>query len=447
VNVILITLDCARADHWADPALTPRFHALASEGTVFTQAFSQSQNTLSSHFSMLTSNYLFQHGVYSNLVHKDLPEHALTARLEAAGWDTQAFVGVDFLAEVLGNQIGGVDHVVRRRDSTKVDDIVRRLRSMRSFGSLVEWVSRARGQRVRADTTFGRGLGWLRAPERAANRFLWMHLFDAHMVYDAPRRFLKRRVPRAKAPRTVRDEIKRRGWLPDEYPEELWSVPLEYFPARYAAAVAYQDECFGAFVDGLKASGAWEDTLLIVTADHGECLLGDHGVYCTHRKLFDTTVHVPLWIRFPGGAHAGREIDALVQHVDLAPTVAKWVDIDDSLYMGRDLAWVAAGSDEGHEFVFAEHVHGLQRAARDREWILMEPLENPDAPWKLPHEGHELFHRDSTPAAAENAGEAERLRGWMEELLQSRPEVAAAWMDATDVDEAMRRRLAELGYL
>ena len=74
---ILITLDCVRADVLDENSgLTPCLDALAPEWTTFTQAFAQSQNTLSSHLSMLTSNYLFQHGVYSNFSQKALPEHA-----------------------------------------------------------------------------------------------------------------------------------------------------------------------------------------------------------------------------------------------------------------------------------------------------------------------------------------------------------------------------------
>jgi arylsulfatase A-like enzyme len=447
VNVILLTLDCVRADHWADPGLTPRFHALAGEGTTFAQAFSQSQNTLSSHLSMLTSNYLFQHGVYSNFAYKDLPEHSLPRRLEAAGWDTQAFVGVDFLADVLGNQIGGEDPRFSRPSAFETR-VVRSLRRIPQLSALVEAFQRRRGRRARAEETLERGLAWLSAPERRPHSFLWMHLFDAHMLYDAPGRYLEQHAPRTRAPVPLRGEIDRRGWITGEYPEELWRVPFEYFPARYRAAVAYQDDCLANFVQGLKAIDLWDDTLLILTADHGECLLGDHGTYCSHRKLFDTTVHVPLWIRFPGGAHAGQAVDAIVQHVDLAPTVAKLADVDGSLYMGRDLAAVAAGDDDGHAYAFAEHVHDLQRAVRDREWLLLEPRENPEAPWTLPREEHVLFRRDSTPVAnADGAAHAQRLRGRMEELLRSRPEIAAAWMDATEVDEALRSRLAELGYL
>ena len=430
-DIVLVTLDCVRADHWGMRGLTPGFDAVAQEGATFSQAFSQSQNTLSSHLSMLSSNYLFQHGVYSNHATKPLPEHALPCRLAELGYRSQAFTSIDFLARALGDQLGGED----RRFATPGDESLR--------GRLVR---RFRGRRATAAETLGRGARWLRGGP-PGGRFLWLHLFDAHMVYQAPRRLLRQQVTEARAGSRCIDEVRSRGWIHSAYPELEDEVPLSYFPERYAAAVSALDEALSRFVGSLKRMGLWDSVLLAVTADHGECLEGDHGVYCEHRKLFDTTVHVPLWIRFPGGAHAGREVEALTQHVDLAPTIAAAVGFEEPLYMGHDLQAVLRGEQEGHRFAYAEHVHGLQRAARDREWLLLEAVDGATAPEPLPPEPCRLFRRDATPAPPDARAAGEELERLAKALRASRPEVRQAWGSAEEVDETMRRRLAELGYL
>ena len=431
--VILITLDCVRADCLNGPrGVTPHLETLAGEFTVFTQAFAQSQNTLSSHYSMLTSNYLFQHGVYSNFVQKDLPPHALPRRLAAAGWDCVAFTGVDFLSLLLGNQVGEPDPRYRlRRDRSLADRLFRRFVKRRSP----------------ADQTFDLGVDWLSTGQKAKNSFLWLHLYDTHMVYGAPKDYLKRFVPQGKADRPCRDQIADRGWFSTSFPEYRWKVPVEYFPARYKAALAYEDACLGRFIAVLKSKGLWDEALVVITADHGECLLGDHYLYCMHKKLFDTTIHVPLWVRFPGGAHAGERVDSLVQHVDLAPTVAAIAGFDEPLYMGKDLASIAAGEAGGHDFAFAEHVDDYLRAARDKEWIWMERVPGSENKWGMPLEEATFFRRDSSPAAGTAEADAQRLRKEALKLLSSRRDVAGAWGNATEASDDIARQLRRLGYL
>lgn len=429
--ILLITLDCVRADHLEGAGLTPRLDALAPEWTTFTEAFAQSQNTLSSHLSLLSSNYLFQHGVYSNYVQKALPAHALPRRLSERGWECQAFTSVDFLARFLGDQVGAPDRL---------------LAEARGLGGRILRGLGLRRRRVHAGGTLERGLRWLSAHSRRRDAFLWLHLFDAHMVYEAPEEFLKRHAPPAAAPRPVREALREKGWFSPPFPEYDWKVPLEHFPARYRAAVAYQDHYLGDFFAALKSRGWWQEALVFLTADHGECLLGDHGVYCAHKKLFDTTVKVPLRVKFPGGRWAGERVDALVQHVDVAPTAAAAAGFEEPLYMGLDLAGLLEGRHSGHRFAFAEHVDNFLRAARDRTHLWVERVPGVENKWGLALEEGNLFRRDGTPAPEE--GEAGlRLRRALEELLSSRPEVRSAWGGAEAAEAEIAGRLQELGYM
>ena len=431
--VCLITLDCVRADHVGGPrGLTPNLDALEPRWTVFERAYAQSQNTLSSHLSMLTGNYLFQHGVYSNFAQKALPPHALPPRLAERGFRTRAFTSVDFLAALLGNQVGAADP---------------RFPAPSEHGLMARMTRRLYGRRAPAEKTLARGLAWLKGLQPGADAFLWLHLFDAHMVYEAPKEFLERHVSHQKAGVPVSEQMKKRGWFSPPFPEYAWRVPLEHFPDRYAAAVAYMDHCLGRFFAGLEAMGHWDRSLVAVTADHGECLLGDHGVYCAHKKLFDTTVHVPLLVKFPGGAHAGRRVASLVQHVDLAPTVASAAGFEEPLYMGRDLSAVAGGSDPGHAVAFAEHVDNFMRAVRDRDWVYVEQVPGAENKWGLSMEEGNLFTLDGRPSPAGSRAHADRLKAALDSVLSSGRDAASAWGGAQDADAEVAERLKSLGYM
>lgn len=429
--ILLITLDCVRADHLEGAGLTPRLDALAPQWTTFTEAFAQSQNTLSSHLSLLTSNYLFQHGVYSNYVQKALPPHALPRWLSERGWECQAFTSVDFLARFLGDQVGAPDRLLAEARGVR--------------GRILERMG-LRRRRVRAEKTLQRGLRWLSASSRRRDAFLWLHLFDAHMVYDAPEEFLRRHAPPAPASRPVREALREQGWFSPAFPEYDWKVRLEHFPARYRAAVAYLDHSLGHFFEALRSKGWWDDALVFLTADHGECLLGDHGVYCAHKKLFDTTVKVPLRVKFPGGRWAGERVEALVQHVDLAPTAARFAGFEEPMYMGRDLAGLLEGRHAGHAFAFAEHVDNFLRAARDRTHLWVERVPGVENKWNLALEEGNLFRRDGTPEA--EGGEAgPRLKRALDDLLSGRSEVRETWGEVREAEGEIAGRLKELGYM
>ncbi len=429
--ILLVTLDCVRADHLEGAGLTPRLDALAPRWTTFTEAFAQSQNTLSSHLSLLSSNYLFQHGVYSNYVQKALPAHALPRRLSERGWECRAFTSVDFLARFLGDQVGAPDPLLAEA------------RGLR--GRILRGLGRRR-RRVSAEETLARGLRWLSAPSRRRDVFLWLHLFDAHMVYEAPEEFLRRHAPRVPSSLPVREALRGKGWFSPDFPEYGWKVALEHFPGRYRAAVAYQDRCLGDFFAALQSKGWWEEALVFLTADHGECLLGDHRVYCAHKKLFDTTVKVPLRVKFPGGRWAGERVDALVQHVDVAPTAAQVAGFEEPLYMGLDLAGLLEGRHPGHPFAFAEHVDNFLRAARDRAHLWVERVPGSENKWNLALEEGNLFRRDGTPDPADSEA-GPRLQKALADLLASRPEVRSAWGGAEEAEAEIAGRLKELGYM
>jgi hypothetical protein len=138
-------------------------------------------------------------------------------------------------------------------------------------------------------------------------------------------------------------------------------------------------------------------------------------------------------------------VDELVQHVDLAPTVAALAGFEEPLYAGRDLAPVAEGSAPGHEVAFSEHVDNFQRAVRDREHVYVERVPGSENKWRLQMEEGNLFTRDSRPAADDAA--RDRLKGRLDGILRDGGAAGAAWGIASSADAEVAERLKSLGYM
>jgi arylsulfatase A-like enzyme/Flp pilus assembly protein TadD len=265
-NVLLITIDTLRRDRvgaFGGPSgLTPALDGLAASGVRYSQAFTTAPLTLPAHASILTGLEPRHHGIRNNTSFRlrDATP-TIASLLHKAGYRTGAFVG----AFVLDGRFGlsaGFD--------TYDDQFPREQRP--SF----EYAQRRAGEVVKL------AADWILDPARAAGPwFAWVHLFDPHAPYDAP-------VP-------YRDR----------------------WPA-YDAEVAYTDAMIGELLTRLRAGRALDDTLTIVTADHGESL-GEHGEATHGLFAYNATLAVPLLISAPWVKPA--VIDLPVTHTDLAPTI------------------------------------------------------------------------------------------------------------------------------
>jgi len=266
-NVLLITLDTTRADHLGaygmGAGVTPCLDQLAGEGVVFEQALSPVPITLPSHSSILTGMYPPFHGVHDNGTFY-LPAACVTLAetLSERGFETGAFVAAQVLARRYGLNQGFDEY----------PDVV---------ASSAE--SGGHGLELRAAAVVDRALTWLTGVGDAPF-FAWVHLFDPHKPYSPPPEFEQR------------------------------------FPGDpYLGEIAYVDSQVARLREHLVRHDQLDDTLIVVTADHGEGC-GEHGEV-THALLtYQSTLHVPLIWRHPVLAAATR-VTIPVSLVDVAPTV------------------------------------------------------------------------------------------------------------------------------
>jgi arylsulfatase A-like enzyme len=426
--IILITLDCLRKDHFNEE-LTPKFMKSHGEWTSFENGFSQSQNTLSSHFTMLTSNYLFQHGVYSNFKGKKLPAHSVDKLLRNSGFDTKALCGVSFLSSLLGNQIGEKDPYFDYSGGGILNAVKRKLR----------------GERRPAEKVLSAGMKWILDKNRAKNSFLWMHLFDAHMAYTAPDRYTKKFVKEKKAEKSVKEQISDEGWFSPYFKEYEKNVTPDYFPGSYKAAVNYIDDSIDTFWGILKQLNLFDDALIFLTSDHGECLKGDHDIYCAHKKLFNETINVPFFVKFPGREFRGVKSDLLAEHTDIAPTIAGYLSKEDSNYAGSDLRKIMSGQAKPRNYVFSEHVDNYMRSLRDMNNIYVEIVEGAENKWGMKVEKEKLFRRDGAPVIDD--GLELKFKKEMDKFMQDKKRPAYGDENSDGGSKEIEEQLRSLGYL
>jgi arylsulfatase A-like enzyme/Flp pilus assembly protein TadD len=275
-DIFLLTIDTLRADHvhcyGYHRIRTPAIDRLAADGVRFSEAFTASPITNTSHISILTGLLPATHGVSDFGIPLTSANRTWAEILKQNGYQTAAFIG----AIILDSRIlaPGLD-----RGFDFYDNFLARPRNTSRWGRLER-----RGMDV-----VQRAEAWLTAHPQG-NHFVWIHLYDPHDPYEPPPPFAKIY----------------RGHL-------------------YDGEIAYADSAIANFIDYLKKRRWYEKSLVIVVADHGEGL-EEHGEKTHGVFLYDSTMHVPLIFKMPGLVPAS-VAEGQVRTIDILPTVLDLLDI------------------------------------------------------------------------------------------------------------------------
>ena len=407
VNVVIITIDTTRADHLAcyghPRASTPSIDALAKEGVLFENAFTPVPITCPSHATIMTGKVPIGHGIRDNGIFI-LPENqeTLAEILKANGYACAAGIGAFPLLSRFGLDQGF--DLYDERLGVEFNDLEgnRSIRKQRLFFD-------ERKAALVNESVFP----WLNENHQTPF-FLWLHYFDPHHPHEAP------------AP----------------YDHRFADNP-------YLGEIAYADECVGVLIEKLKTLGVYENTLIVVTSDHGEGN-GEHNEQTHSFLAYNSTLHVPLVIRNPGGA-SGRRVSKRVGTVDLFPTILDRIGIRiaDDLHGNSLKHWLASGEPEKDKAIqhslYAETLsprlsHGLGeiRAYYDGDYkYLHGPIKELFNVTDDPRETRNLIEKEPSVAAS--------MRSKLEDYLAATaPETSN---QPIAVDEETARRLMALGYL
>ncbi len=330
-NVLLVTIDTLRADHvgcyGARDANTPTIDALAAQGVQFLDATSQANTTGPSHTSMLTGMYPHEHGARHNAVPLSHAVRTLPEILQAEGFQTAASVsGFTLVQEACG---------LAPRFERYDDDLLAwhwlpaAAARLRLFKVAIQIANQQGFRPMRADRpakeTVDSALAWLAGRDTSRPFFLWAHFYDPHCPYQPPPPF-----DRMHDAGFSGDPA--RNWYKLTTPQrrKLLADPreVEHMRSLYKGEISYTDSELGRLFAALKARGEFDNTLLVLTSDHGEGL-GEHGYWFDHGTyLYDAELSVPLVVRFPSAANAGRKIASQVRLIDIAPTVLEALGLE-----------------------------------------------------------------------------------------------------------------------
>ena len=406
-NLLLVTLDTTRADflgcYGKQSARTPNLDRLADEGFLFEQALASNPVTQPAHSTILTGVYPMVHGVRDNVLFR-LPEEreTLAELLAAQGYRTGAAVGGFPLTREFGTA-QGFDFYDDDLTADRRDPLGRAVRRERAT-----WYDERPAGHVNDAIR-----PWLREAD-ARPFFAWLHYWDPHEPHIAP----------------------------SPYRELFAHDP-------YQGEIAYADQSLGALLDELRASGAYERTLIVITADHGEGRYEHNEV--THAFLaYNTTLHVPMIVRVPGQA-GGRRIAERVGTVDIVPTILSLLDLPLPEHLqGRTLRPLMLAPPGGprpeprdyySESLSPRLTHGfseLRVLYRGRFKYIYGPRPELFDLEADPHERRDL--------SAEQPATAARAQTALQEFLGRHASSAAAEATYQASDET-RRRLEALGYV
>jgi arylsulfatase len=460
-NVILITVDTLRADHLGcygyERDTSPNLDAFAKESARFERAYSMAPFTAPSHASLFTGLHTPSHGVYYWGHKVDAGASTLAERFAGAGWRTGAFYNHPSIESC--DLQRGFQHAEARYYEPAED----------SIDALLGWVEREPGKPFAS----------------------WLHLWDVHRPYgwrdwnELPAE-VKSKVQRREL--TFAYEEQRYG-APTELAvgrgEQFYNVPeprqrkpigfagkqrvlderdWQFVADRYDGGVRYADQALGRLFAELKRRGLWDNTVIVITSDHGEALLEREPCWFTHDPfLYEETLHVPLFVRVPGGAGSGRAVPDLARGIDVLPTLLELADLPGAGLQGRSLLPLLRGESLPPALLWAQtQTHSAKESARrtkpGEDWL--EPRECiSDGRWKIVIDyeklaadkttGVALYDLQSDPRELKNSAHTPEGLPHVQRLMKAADEFRKAQRAGSEkgaLTDAQRRLLDSLGY-
>ncbi len=406
-RVFLISIDTLRADHLGsygyERDTSPHLDVFRQEAVLFREVISHAPSTLPAHASILTS-LLPQHHLASVAEDTALADEALTLAevFSAAGFKTVAVTG--------GGQLDPAYGVDQGFDTYRIP------KNNQQFRTVARQTS-----------------NWLRKNRDRA--FLFLHTYQVHAPYVSPSELLD----------VLGNDYT--GSLPDQIDTSILDAinggelaiddeDLAHIVRTYDADIRRMDQQLARFFGWLKGEGLYDDSLIVITSDHGE-EFGERGQVGRHSyTLHDELLHVPLLIRFPDGAFGGSEVSSQVRGIDIAPTILEALRLPvPEEFQGTSLL--------GH----LEQTRPSLPAVSSLDKFTARMWSLRDGGWKL--YGPALYDLANDPGELEDVAMTQReryedLRRTLREQVQAREPLP---LNQVTPDEQLIEQLKALGYL
>ena len=486
-RVVFVVLDTVRKDRLSaygyDRPTSPGLEAVAEEATVFDQAVAPAPWTLPVHASLFTGLYPSEHGASQERPYLE-GASTLAETLSAAGFDTACYSSNAWITPYTGLTAGFDDQdnffeimpgdllsgPLARAWRTLNDH--ERLRAIAD--RLVELGNTAHeylagGGRADSKTpqAVDRGIAFLE--DAGDDAFLFLNLMDAHLPYHPPERYAERFAPGVDSTAVCQNAKEYNSGARDIDDEEWTAIR-----GLYDAEIAHADAELERLWTWLREHDQWEETLVVVCADHGE-LHGEHDLYGHEFCIYDPLVNVPLLVKHPDLPAGGR--DDQVELLDCYHTVldhagVEAADTTTPLDPERSLLDDAYRAFDGAEEAFVEYFRpvvelkqleskaaaaGVDLDEASRFYSRMRAARRPDAKYiRNERIADEFYRLDRDPGEREDlAGGDDPAEADLEAALSAfEDRVGGAWDEAGaagDVLDGMsddaQARLRDLGYL
>jgi len=334
MHIIVIICDTLRRDHVGtygnDWIRTPNMDALAQASTVFDRTLIGSFPTIPQRAELMTGHHVFHTTGWAPLQPGEVPFQNLlkdqgyvnamiTDNVQYMAPGMNYHQGFDAYRYIRGHQ---ADRCWSWHDRPDWPCDPNKLRQPEML--VIPHLSNARGRRFEREwhdpMTVQTALDWLEDNYRQEQFALYLDLFGIHEPWDPPQYYMDLYADPAYAGAPI---------ILPRYDHSDYASPDEIrdIRARYAAMVTMTDRWIGRLIDKLQLMDIWDDTAILFTSDHG-WYHGEHGYLGKHTvvepqigwPLYHTVSRVPLFIKVPGIA-GGQRSEALVQPVDIAPTL------------------------------------------------------------------------------------------------------------------------------
>ena len=489
-NIVLIVLDAVRAQNLSfygyHRNTTPFLFSIEKDLALYENALSSTYWTMPSIASLFTGMYTSGHGLVVDGDKLCPSLQTLPKILRQHGYRCGAFVRNIYVSEY-----SGLDRDFDNFYSTFVLDSLKKIASTISkrgvsrlqppgINQLCDQVS-SDGNRFKEyianmaarsiDMLFDTGSrkfvdnfsGWIKK-SRPKPFFAYLHFLETHSPYRAPLKFAFEFL-------TLRDSIKRVSINYDHLKfllgeRDMTSEDFRILVSCYDNSIRYVDHLIGKIVRLLQNQGVYDETLIMVLADHGDNI-GDHGLMFHYSCLYDTLIKIPLLVKFPAHIGLTGRISRVVQNVDIFPTILSLLGIHDEAVcdqiQGNDMLGVAAPRRE-QSLAISElvKVFGPDRAqyreqlsrfdrrllsvrTRNRKFIHSSRGDHECYDLtKDPAEVHNLYPDDSFSDLMEKGS---KYYARMNYFYQSNREKIDGNINDTRIDESMIEQLKSLGYM
>ena len=377
-NVIVLVIESLRSDqlriYGSNRDVMPFLDTLAKDSRVFANAYTHSSHTNYATITPLSSHYpLRSRTSYTYPEKPSYPRVLIYDVLKALGYRTAIFSSSN---ENWGGMInylatGNLDRLVHAANSKNPTYV------MRGDAGFATWARETKHAGSLDDrSTVNEAIEWIDGLDDNNTFFVALNLQNSHLPYPVPADFPRRFGP-AKLDFTIRFA---------HFPKEKIQVVKDV----YADSLAYVDSQIGRLIQYLKTKNKWENTVIVVTSDHGQAFY-EHGFASHASAIFDEVMRVPLIIRAPG-LKAGLDT-RLAQHVDVAPTIAGLLGVPaHPSFQGIDLvntaadpnrsAYMVAQTPLAYQYGIIRSGHKLIYDEREEKYMLFnlatDPAENFD---------------------------------------------------------------------